>query len=274
MKKHFLAIILLLSIFCLMSRPAYAINDVIVLDEDEVFASLVKDIGEVFGYSNEVLATAELISVVPSKAESRSSIDQTKEKVIQFTLCDNTEGYINSVTVTPFVIDGETDRLVNLFSSTIYTSPGSSPGSQSVTADCYLSANCRWTKYYTFDRVVYRPYEVQVSWSSTNTGISAELMSAMYETKGQLYNYPECLTNASMEDALLQDPYTWTISINQFYPTIDQPYIEENALPTNRAIRCPTIMDGMYVGLQFNYKLNGGTTKSWEWGYDVKQITE
>jgi len=252
MMKRLLALIL--SFILLSSTLAFAV-DTSESCYDETSNQIIEELIQ--------SRTVDGISKNNFKIISLAGEDRESEKAVQIIKYDN--GVFTTTTIIPFKVlqDGS---LVNSFKyvqgQSRYIGQTTIPFVDvSVTVNVYFGYEIHPYYYTKF----YRHAGIEAYWSkiNQNTSVNVTLLNVVYETTGDLYEYPTCV-NPSLNPSvafLESDFYTFS-EIKQNYPTMGYVYIDgNNTMPYNRMVCCTNaITHGGYVVIEIT---NNGIVYDW-----------
>lgn len=122
----------------------------------------------------------------------------------------------------------------------------------SVTVKTYFARYASPIKATTF----FRHAGMEAYWSSNNATVEVDRLYVSYESAGELYAYPECITQLNCK---VQDYYFIGSYINEEYPPEGQLYISpQDPMPVNRVLCFTDFMNhGGNVYVELEYFVNG-----------------
>ncbi|MBQ7064384.1 MAG: hypothetical protein IJM90_05815 [Firmicutes bacterium] len=225
---------------------------------------------------NTELATIET-AVVEQTMESRSESGSNDSSYSVITLSNDNNGdvsqgekairiieregdLIKATTILPYKI-GEDGHLINSFQFAFEQSQLRTI--QPVVTnfvDVSITVSHTYSEeysYYNWARF-YRHVFVEAYWSSNNSSATATGLYVLYDSAGDLYSYPNCITQ-DMSSCFIQSDYYIASSIDQSYPVKDYVYGDyDHYMNTNRRLYFSDYFShGGVIYLLFNYSVNG-----------------
>lgn len=106
---------------------------------------------------------------------------------------------------------------------------------------------------------VYRHAGIEAYWSSNNSTVRVKNMLVRYETKGDLYAYPDVVNDGVRNSPLLQRDYWIRSQISQSSPVKGTVYIDgNNTMPLNRVVYMSHYFEHKgLIYLKLDYDANG-----------------
>lgn len=202
----------------------------------------------------------QVISVNTGNAASRAADESFEEKAIQMT---ETNGEMVEVTtIIPYKMlpNGE---LVNSFTYQPIQTRASGDAITERFVDVTLTSTVYYAKYKHMygSPIFYRHAGLEAYWSSNNSTATVSNMDVNFDSAGELYKYPDCLTDTSLNEvnSLVQSYYIITSTINQNNPVKNKVYIDgQHAMPNNRVLNFRDHLDhGGLVYMDISYSVNG-----------------
>lgn len=265
-KRKMFSVILVIIMALSFVTTSYAAHDIDT--EQLAIESIINDIADHYNLSNAQVAKAQVIELSNNSTPIARNAENINDFAIQIIDFDN--DVYRVTTITPYITDSN-NNLVNTFAYARSLESKNFPDTFS-NSDLYISTVSSYQKN-TSDvhptRILFRPFAVQASWSTSKTSLAVSRMHVIFQGTGTLVKYPDYLTTNDTGSATIQWPYSWTIDLNKSNPTKDQPYNAERVMPSDRAISLNEIVQsGLYTGVEINYTLNG-SSKTFEDGYTM-----
>lgn len=109
---------------------------------------------------------------------------------------------------------------------------------------------------------VYRHAGVEAKWNASNSTTDVSTLLIKYDSKGDLYPYPDVVNNGISSGLKIQSDYSIRSEIYKIDPIKNNVYITSNSMPYNRVINCSNLLE--HGGLIYVYAkyISGG--KSYE----------
>lgn len=200
----------------------------------------------------------EQFDIVPLNQISSLSVSTeiSSNKAIQSIEYEN--NLVKVTTILPYKIlpNGE---LISSFDYEIPQTRGSGPVVVEF-VDIAVTINAYYDHYFSFENVAnfYRHIGVDAYWNSDNSTVSVQQMNVIYESAGEVYSYPRCMTE-SLSSTLISDNYSCISRIEKSNPIKGTCYENlNNFMPTNSALLCTHPFEhGGVVSLELSYKRNG-----------------
>ena len=177
-------------------------------------------------------------------------------------------------TIIPYKVD-ENDNLINSFQYLAQQNNIIRPMAESTVPTTFVDVTLTVKTYYahytssTHFLNFYRHAGIEAWWSSNNSTVSVSSMTVNYETAGELYRYPDVMTQ-SLSSTKVQDYYYKKSSIVRSNPTKGTVYIDgNNTMPLDRVVLLTNYFDhGGLIYLKLTYSVNG-TTRTNDTSYYV-----
>ena len=201
--------------------------------------------------------------------DQKSSFSINDGQLIQFEQKDVVEkafqvrekkGDITKITtIIPYVINDE-GSLVNSFDYAVKLAGTKSTSTVHTNfVDVAVTVITYYAHYFSYENFMhfYRHAGIEAYWSSDNPTLNPTYLLVRYDTCGDLYAYPDCLSEA--DPTCLQLDYFIRSSISKSNPAEGTLYIDgSHTMPYNRVIYCSDYFDhGGLIYLKLNYYVNG-----------------
>lgn len=197
-----------------------------------------------------------IISLTNQKSALLAEMNATNEKVLQ--AIEYEDDLVKVTTIFPYKVlnDGE---LINSFEYTPVQLRSADPV-PSEFVDVTVTVTAYFAHYFSMDNVAnfYRHAGIEAYWSSNNSTVSVSNMLVRFDSAGQLYKYPECMTQ-SLSSTLVDNYYFIRSTIERNNPVKAQVYLDGNhTMPINRVLLCTDYFNhGGLVYLKLTYVANG-----------------
>ncbi|MDO3411513.1 hypothetical protein QWJ34_17240 [Saccharibacillus sp. CPCC 101409] len=131
--------------------------------------------------------------------------------------------------------------------------------------DVTLTIKTYYAQYFSWANVTnfYRHGGIEAWWSSSNTAVSVPGMTVKYETRGDLYRYPDCI-DQPLSSTKVQNSYFKRSIISQSNPVKGAVYIDgNNTMPLDRVVTLTDYFNhGGVIDFTITQSLNGITKTS------------
>ena len=205
---------------------------------------------------NELGSKNSSYSII-SLNDNNSDVSQG-EKVIR--IIERDGDLIKATTILPYKI-GEGGQLINSFQFA-YEQSQLRTIKPVVTnfVDVSITVSHTFSAEFSVNNIAwfYRHVFVEAYWSSNNSSATASGLYVLYDSAGDLYSYPNCITQ-NMSSTLVQTNYYIASSIDESYPIEDYVYGDyDHYMNTNRRLSFTDYFSqGVNIYLLFNYSVNG-----------------
>ncbi len=258
MNKKFLSICLVLSMLFLQSFSAFAAepnssNDII---EDTIIeqALALEQSANIEGKN----FVAVLLNQGESEKDTFFGNSIVTEQAIQAVSVQ--DDLVEVITIFPYKIlpNGE---MVNSFE---YMPTQTTRNSTVPTTfvDTTITVVTSYAHYYSENNAqnFYRHGGIEVYWNSDNSTAKVSNMYVIYDSAGDLYKYPECLTE-SLSSTLIQEDYFIRSTVDQDNPVENQSYFDANhTMSRSNVLLCASYFDhGGLIYLKLTYSVNGNS---------------
>lgn len=212
---------------------------------------------------NQADTSFKVVSLNNSGMSTRANVD-TEDKAIQ--KIENVDGEgrkLKVTTIFPYKVlpNGE---MISSFDYAPVQARNKVP-----TTSKFVDVSVTTTVYYFNDFTdmgatqFYRHDGIEAYWSCNEGNATVESVSDMYikyDTCGDLYRYPECLTQP-LESTLVQNNYYIKSEIHKVNPVKSRTYANRNnAMPTNRVVHFTSYWEhGGVVYVKLTYQARGKT---------------
>ena len=203
--------------------------------------------------------TFSIVTLTTNNTDTRSVNNANTEitKAIQ-SISTNEDGLVKVTTIFPYkcLASGE---LINSFEYT----PAQTRNTSTVPTefvDTTITVIAYYAQYFSWDNIAnfYRHAGIEAYWSSDNASANVSNMYVIYDSAGELYEYPECLTE-NLSSTLVDDYYFIRSTIDENNPAKDQVYIDgNNTMALDRVLLLTDYTDhGGLIYLKLTYSVNG-----------------
>ena len=128
--------------------------------------------------------------------------------------------------------------------------------------DTTITVNTYYSHYFSWDNAqnFYRHKGIEVYWNSDNTTAKVSNMYVIYDSRGDIYRYPECITE-SLGSTLVQKDFFIRSEVDQDNPVENQIYADLNhSMDQSNVLVCSDYFeDGGLVYLKLTYTVNGNS---------------
>lgn len=212
---------------------------------------------------------AETFSIVSLQENSSNMLSKATQgdMAIQSTVVNN--DLVEVTTILPYKVTSSGD-LVNSF---VYADASNQPRNAITAPSNFVDVTVTVKSYYAhYNSLVdimhfYRHAGMEAYWSSNNATVTVDRLYVLYESAGELYAYPECITQ---HDCKVQDYYFIGSYIEEEYPPKGQLYVSPQApMPLNRVLYLTDYWNhGGAVYVELEYSVNGNDRTDFD-GYDL-----
>lgn len=171
---------------------------------------------------------------------------------------------VEVITIIPYKVQND-GSLMNSFDYAVTPYANS----DDVTTTTFTDVSITVTAYYDVYgsavnlKTFYRHDSVQAYWNSSNASVSVSNMRVWYDSRGETYRYPDCISEPplTLQSTILNDDYFIRSEINVNAPVKTFTYSDSShSMPSNLVMRCTEFMiDGGLISIQLSYMANGNS---------------
>lgn len=224
---------------------------------------------ELAGFEDTPANTFNIVSLQEGSSSTLSTALQG-DMAIQSTVVNNDQ--VEVTTILPYKVT-TSGELVNSFeyAATSNQTRGTVPIPSNF-VDVTVTVKSYYAHYSSAVDIMsfYRHAGMEAYWSSDNASVEVDKLYVLYESAGELYAYPECITQHNCK---VQDYYFIGSYIEEDFPPEGQLYVSPQApMPQNRVLYLTDFWNhGGAVYVELEYYVNGNFRTDFE-GYDLYTV--
>lgn len=249
MVKKVLCFLMVVSLVCL---PCFSVTTYAA--SASCSDSRINDILELSGLKNIPATKFRIVSLQVNSSNRQSTIQ--KDMAIQAMVVNNEQ--VEMTTIIPYKVTAS-GELVNSFE---YANSSAQMRNTDLTTSNFADASVTVKTYFARypspmnATTFFRHAGIEAYWSSNNATVEVDRLYVLYESAGELYAYPECI---SQPNCKVQDYYFIGSYIDEEFPPEGRLYVSPEApMPTNRVLCFTDFMfHGGNVYVQLEYYVNG-----------------